>query len=761
MVARVRARVQGTVQGVGFRPAVFRHAVACGLTGFVRNDPQGVTLDVEGDEDRVAAFFDGLAAHAPQQAEIQRVTTRRLAPRGYESFDVMPSEPGGRVRVHLPPDLATCPVCLRELWDPTDRRHRYPFINCVDCGPRFTIVNALPYDRAATSMDSFTLCSACAREYHDPGDRRFHAQPNACPECGPHLFLLRPDGVELEVGECALRQAQGLLAAGDIVAVKGLGGYHLACSAFDGEAIARLRDRKDRPHKALAVMFRDLTALRKYLSVTRAEMAELQSSSRPIVVVQGRFSAAVSPDTDSTGAFLPYTPLHHLLLEPFEALVLTSGNRRDEPIARDESEVQHLLGPVADAALAHDRPVAGRCDDSVVRLIDGGRQFLRRARGFVPIPVRIAPASLPVLATGAELKNTFCLVGGGEAFVSQHIGELRDYPTYVFYQEEMIRWQELLRIEPRIVAHDLHPAYLSSTYARSLENVSLVGVQHHHAHVASVMAEKGLLGPVIGIAFDGTGYGTDGTVWGGEFLLADRLDFQRLSHFQTYALPGGEKAIDEPWRMALSMCLAEGIPWSRGEQKDEGKEVPVELVERLISSGINCPLTSSAGRLFDAVASLLGLCDAAGYEAQGAIRLEAAADPAARGHYPFEIHRTAEPWLLDFGPTLHALVEDRGRCTDVGLVAARFHNTVAAATAAVAHRLCADRNVTDVVLSGGVFQNGLLLDRTRRALRAAGLSVHVNSVVPPNDGGISLGQAAVAVARAGVSAVAREVAPCA
>lgn len=760
MVARVRARVQGRVQGVGFRPAVFRHAVACGLTGFVRNDPQGVTLDVEGDEERVAAFFDGLAANAPQQADIQRVTTRRLVPRGYESFDVMPSEPGGRVRVHLPPDLATCPACLQELQDPTDRRHRYPFINCVDCGPRFTIVNALPYDRAGTSMESFALCSVCAEEYHDPGDRRFHAQPNACPDCGPHLFLLRPDEVELDVGESALRQAQGLLAAGGVVAVKGLGGYHLACDAFDDEAIARLRDRKDRPHKALAVMFRDPAALRKYLPVTPAEMAELQSSSRPIVAVQGRLNPALSPDTDSTGVFLPYAPLHHLLLEPFEALVLTSGNRRDEPIARDESDVRRLLGSVADAALAHDRPVAHRCDDSVVRLIGSDRQFLRRARGFVPTPVRIAPASSLVLATGGELKNTFCLVAGGEAFVSQHIGELRDYPTYAFYQEEIARWQELLRIEPRIVAHDLHPAYLSSTYARNLENVSLVGVQHHHAHVASVMAERGLFEPVLGVAFDGTGYGSDGTVWGGEFLLADRLGFERLAHFKAYPLPGGDKAIEEPWRMALSMCLAEGIPWCRNEREDEVDEVAVEVVERLISSGINCPLTSSAGRLFDAVASLLGLCDVAGYEAQGAIRLEAAADPAARGRYPFEVHRKAVPWPLDFGPTLHALVEDRGRGADVSLVAARFHNTVAAATTAVARELCAERNVTDAVLSGGVFQNGLLLDRTRRALRAAGLTVHVNSVVPPNDGGISLGQAAVAVARGPVSAAARGVAAC-
>jgi hydrogenase maturation protein HypF len=747
MVSRVRARVEGRVQGVGFRPAVFRHAVACGLTGFVRNDPQGVTLDVEGDEERVAAFFDGLAGHAPRQADIQRVTTIKLAPKGYESFAVIESEAGGRVGVHLPPDLATCPVCLGELRNPFDRRHRYPFTNCVDCGPRFTIVDALPYDRANTSMDMFTLCARCAEEYHDPMNRRFHAEPNACPECGPHLFLLRPDGGETAVGEAALRQTQALLAAGEILAVKGLGGYHLACNAFDDGAVARLRRRKDRPHKSLAVMFRDLGTLRQHLSVTSEEIAELRSPAQPIVVVRGRFSQAISPDTDSTGVFLPYTPLHHLLLEPFEALVLTSGNRRDEPIARDESEARRLLGPVADAALAHDRPISRRCDDSVVRLVDGNRQFFRRARGFVPTPLRIAPDSPPVLATGGELKNTFCLVSGGEAFVSQHIGELRDYPTFAFYREEMNRWQELLRIRPHVVAHDLHPAYLSSVYARGLEDVSLVGVQHHHAHVVSVMAERDLDCTVLGIAFDGTGYGPDGTAWGGEFLLADRLDFDRLAHFKAYPLPGADRAIEEPWRMALSMCVAEGIPWPRGGRDHAGAEAEEDAVRRIISSGVNSPLTSGAGRLFDAVASLLGLCDVAGYEAQGAIRLEAAADPAERGRYPFDVLRDEVPWRLDFGPTLRALLDDRASGAEVSLVAARFHETVATATAVVAHELCASRNVTDLVLSGGVFQNLLLLQRTRSALQAVGLDVHVNSLVPPNDGGISLGQAAVAVAR--------------
>ncbi|HLA81133.1 MAG TPA: carbamoyltransferase HypF [Thermoleophilia bacterium] len=758
MVARVRARVEGRVQGVGFRPAVFRHAVACGLTGFVRNDPRGVTLDVEGEEERVALFFDGLVEHAPRQADIHRVTRRRLVPKGYDSFTVVESEASGRVKVHLPPDLATCSACLAELEDPGNRRYRYPFTNCVDCGPRFTLVESLPYDRVNTTMKVFTLCGDCDQEYREPADRRFHAEPNACPKCGPHLFLLERgtdaagDAREaLVVGEAALRRAQGLLAGGGILAVKGLGGYHLACDAFNEGAVAVLRRRKERPHKSLAVMFRDLTTLEKYLPLTPAEIAELQSPAHPIVVVDGRFSLAVSPDTDSTGVFLPYTPLHHLLLEPFEALVLTSGNRRDEPIAKDESGVRTLLGPVADAALAHNRPIARRCDDSVVRVGREGRQFLRRSRGFVPSPVRIASASGPVLATGGELKNTFCLVADGEAYVSQYIGELRDYPTWVFYQEEISRWQEMSRVRPQVVAHDLHPAYLSSAYARGVEGVGLVGVQHHHAHVVSVMAEKGLNHPVLGIALDGTGYGGDGTVWGGELLVADRLDFERVAHFKTYPLPGGDKAVEEPWRMALSMCRAEGIPWPRGRQPrfETGykAEEAVEALGRVIDSGINCPMTSSAGRLFDAVASLLGLCDVAGYEAQGAIRLEAAADPKDRGRYPFALRHDQFPWVLDFGPTLHALLRDRQLGKDLGSIAARFHETVAAATAAAAQELCRSRGLTDVVLSGGVFQNTLLLHRTCMALRAAHLNVHINSLVPPNDGGISLGQAAVAVAR--------------
>ncbi len=754
---------------------MYRHAVSCGVSGFVRNDPRGVTLDIEGEEGAVAAFFAGLAQNAPYQSQIIKITRRRFPPRGYESFRVEQSETVGRVAVHLPPDLATCPQCLKEMHDPEDRRYRYPFTNCVDCGPRFTIVHSLPYDRANTTMAGFTLCPACAEEYENPGDRRFHAQPDACPICGPRLSLLEPRGSsggrveddpglfgpgrqglpsaarEVAEGEAALRRAQELLAGGGIVAVKGLGGYHLACDAFSDEAVDRLRLRKDRKGKALAVMFRDLATLRARLPVTEDEESELLSSAHPIVVVEGRLSPSISPDTETTGVFLPYAPIHHLLLEPFEALVLTSGNRRDEPLAHSEEEAASLLGEVADAILAHDRPIAHRCDDSVIHVVQGGRRFFRRARGFVPAPVRIAPTSAAVLAVGGEMKSTFCLLQDGEAYLSQHIGELRDYSAYSFFRSEIDRWEEMLRVRPRVIAHDLHPGYLSTRYALeredSSEDVLLVGVQHHHAHIAGVMAEYGLQGPVLGVALDGTGYGPDGTVWGGEFILADRAEFERLAHFKTYPMPGGERAVEEPWRMAYSIAVIEGLPWPPPAADIPASGPSEEELAMALRSGINCPLTSSAGRLFDGVAALLGLCSQAGYEAQGAIRLEAASDARVKDRYPFGVREEGTPWLLDFGPALQELVEEAGRGTDAGVVAARFHNTVVAAVAEVCLKLGEKHGLGDVALSGGVFQNRLLLTGVAEALERGGMSVHLNSLVPPNDGGLSLGQAAVAAAR--------------
>jgi hydrogenase maturation protein HypF len=741
MKTRVRARIVGRVQGVGFRPTVYRYATQFGLAGFVCNSPQGVTVEVEGDEQNISAFFQSLKARPPQQAVIARIETETLGEKGYRQFEVLESETEGHTAVHLPPDLATCGDCVRELFNRNDRRYHYPFINCTNCGPRFTIIRDLPYDRDKTSMAGFPMCPDCAREYHEPRDRRFHAQPNACPVCGPRLSMDLADAV-------------ALLRGGAIVAVKGLGGYHLACDALNPAAVARLRQRKRRPHKPFAVMFRDVATIRRHCQLSEIEEAELLSSARPVVVLKSTASSlqrCVSPDFPSVGAFLPYTPLHHLLMQHFEALVMTSGNLTDEPIVSDETELSRLDG-IADAVLGHNRPIVHKCDDSVLRVVAGQRQFLRRARGFVPNPIRIGPASgaPQILAVGGELKNTFCLVRDGEAFISQHIGDLKDFTTYEYFSREIESWEKLLRVEPKLVAHDLHPAYLSSRFARELAGVETVGVQHHHAHIASVMAEHGLHEPVIGVALDGTGYGTDGTIWGGEFLIADRCDFERVAHFKCYRLPGGDKAIEEPWRMAASVLHAEQL----------GPHFLVTIVTekcgilwRMLESGFHAPLTSSAGRLFDAVAALLGLCELASYEAQAAVRLEAIADARLRERYGYTLWQQREPWVLDFGPALRAIVRQRQRGEAAGVIAGRFHNTVAAALAHVCAELRARRRINTVALSGGVFQNALLLSRTTEALRAQRFAVFTNTQVPPNDGGLSLGQAAVALERRNRSCV--------
>ena len=747
----VRARIVGRVQGVGFRPTVYRYATQLGLGGFVCNGPHGVTVEVEGDDQKVGAFFERLANEPPRQAVIADVSTEVLAGKGYERFEVVESESDGDASVHISPDLAICDDCLRELFDQQDRRHGYPFINCTNCGPRFTIIRDLPYDRDKTSMAGFTMCEPCDREYHDPRDRRFHAQPDACEKCGPRLDLITADKSNRESSSRPqLVRVIELLGHGDIIAIKGLGGYHLACDAFNSEALARLRQRKHRPHKPFAVMFRDIETLKRHCEVSEIEEAELLSVARPIVVLRWKrvtptLQPAVSPDSQTLGAFLPYTPLHYLLMQSFDALVMTSGNLTDEPIVSDESELPTLLGstnsshgPVADAALTHDRPIVHKCDDSVLRVVNGKRQFFRRARGFVPNPVRFAVASPHILAVGGELKNTFCLARDGYAFLSQHIGDLKDYKTYDYFGREIAAWQKLMRIEPEAVAYDLHPSYLSTKYAERHPAAKKIGVQHHHAHVASVMAEHDLHGPVIGVVLDGTGYGTDGTIWGGEFLVATRTDFERVAHLKQYPLPGGDKAIEEPWRMAASVLLSEGLC-----------EVTPKLrpIKEMIEAGFNSPLTSSAGRMFDAVAAILGLCDVATYEAQAAIRLEAIADARVRESYRFEVLAQGQSWILYFGGTIRGVLEDKRRGNDVSVIAAKFHNSVAAAILQTCLLVRVERGLETVVLSGGVFQNELLLQRTVEALQAQEFKVFTNTLVPPNDGGLALGQAAVASAR--------------
>lgn len=714
MKTRVRARIVGRVQGVGFRPTVYRYATQLGLSGYVCNGPQGVTLEVEGDDLNVGLFFHRLAGTPPPQAAIENIEKQQLTTAGYQRFEVVESEAAGPATAHLAPDLALCDDCRRELLDPRDRRHGYAFTNCTNCGPRFTIIRDLPYDRAHTSMAGFTMCAPCEHEYHDPRDRRFHAQPNGCPDCGPQLN--RP-----------VAEAVRVLRAGRIVALKSLGGFHFACDAFNNAAIARLRQRKHRPGKSFAVMFRDLATLKQHCIVSEAEEAELLSPAAPIVIVGARSTIAstISPDTRTVGAFLPYTPLHHLLLAEFPALVMTSGNLTEEPIASDETE----LPAVADAVLTHNRAIVHKCDDSVLRVVNGQRQFFRRARGFVPNAIRIATDSPEILAVGGELKNTFCLLRAGNAFLSQHIGDLKDHRTYQYFSHEIAEWRRLMQVKPVAVAHDLHPSYLSTRYATET-GLRTIGVQHHHAHIASVMAEHDLHEPVIGLALDGTGYGTDGTIWGGEVLVADRAEFERVAHFKPYALPGGDRAIREPWRMAASVLAAEGLsePTKRSNP-----------VLKMIAARFNAPLTSSAGRLFDAVAAILGLCEVAEYEAQAAIRLETVADPQVTGRYDSDD--------LDFGPAIRALVAEKAAGVPVSVIAAKFHNTVAAALVDACRQVRESRQINTVALSGGVFQNELLLRRVVAGLQQDDFKVYANTRVPPNDGGLAFGQAAVAAER--------------
>jgi len=714
-----------------------------------------VFVEVEGPAETVERFLAAMAAEAPPLAVIERVTATQLAPTGIRGFAIAPSQAGGERQALVSPDTATCADCLRELADPTDRRHRYPFINCTNCGPRFTIVRDVPYDRPATTMAAFAMCADCAREYHDPTDRRFHAQPVCCPACGPALALLDRDGRAAE-GD-PLAGAAARLRDGAVVAVKGLGGYHLAADAASEPAVAALRARKRREDKPFAVMVADLDTARRLCLVDPAEEAMLASPRRPIVLLRRRPAAAiagpVAPRNRSLGVLLPYTPLHHLLLaETGRPIVLTSGNVSDEPIAYLDDEALERLGGIADWFLVHDRPIHVRADDSVVRSFRGRELPLRRSRGFAPQPLGLPwPFPRHVLACGAELKHTFCLAKGGHAFVSHHIGNLENYETFRSFTEGVGHFRRLFAVEPEVVAHDLHPEYLSTKYALELDGVELEGVQHHHAHVAACLADNGEAGPVIGVAFDGLGYGTDGTIWGGELLVADLEGFGRAGHLETVPMPGGAAAIREPWRMAAAW-----LDTAFGDQVPERLDVVGrnlgrwEQVVALARSGTASPVTSSAGRLFDAVAAILGVRDAVNYEGQAAVELEQLADPAETSAYPARLTgpgTDGSPLRLAGSDLVRAVVEDLEAKVPLPVVAARFHNGLAGATGAACQAIRDNRGLGTVALSGGVFQNMLLLERTVVGLEQHGFRVLVHSRVPPNDAGISLGQAAVAAAR--------------
>ncbi|MGD1053315.1 MAG: carbamoyltransferase HypF [Candidatus Dormibacteria bacterium] len=748
---RLRVRVEGVVQGVGFRPFVHGLALAHGLSGLVGNDPAGVFLEVEGDGGELDRFLAALEADAPPLAVIDRVETEVIGPTGGSGFTIVMSDPAGERQTLISPDTATCDDCLAELFDPGDRRFRHPFINCTNCGPRFTIVRDVPYDRPLTTMSSFAMCPDCRREYEDPGDRRFHAQPVCCPACGPSLRLVDRDGARI-AGD-PISAAVALLAAGRVLAVKGVGGYHLAALAGSDPAVAALRSRKHREDKPFAVMVAGLDAARALGAVGDAEARALSSPRRPIVLLQraagARVATAVAPGNRSLGVMLPYSPLHHLLARDLQAaFVLTSGNVSDEPIAyRDEDALPRLRG-IADAFLTHDRPIHMRTDDSVVRVMGGRETPLRRSRGFVPQPVILARAfRRPVLGCGAELKNTFCVGKSRRAFVSHHIGDLENYETLQSYVEGIEHFMRVFDIRPELVAHDLHPEYLSTKFAVDLDGVDRVGVQHHHAHIASCLADNAEAGPAIGVAFDGLGFGTDGSMWGGEILVADLTSFRRAGHLAPVALPGGAMAIREPWRMAAAHLVA-----AFGDDPPPGLAVMRDHLDRwdavsaLARTGTAGLTTTSAGRLFDAVASLIGVRDRINYEGQAAVELEQLADLGETAAYPVAIE-AGEPFQIATSGLIRAVVADLLAGVAPSSIAARFHNGLADAAVAACRRVRAETGLSVVALSGGVFQNVLLTERVRTGLLEGGFRVLTHSRVPSNDGGISLGQAAVAGGR--------------
>ncbi|MEV4788686.1 carbamoyltransferase HypF [Streptomyces tuirus] len=754
---RRRVTVRGTVQGVGFRPFVHRLATDLALAGFVSNTASGVLIEVEGPPDGVADFCDRLAQEPPPLAAVTGVGFEDLPATGAEStFGIRSTDrsPGSTL---LPPDTATCPDCLRELRDPADRRHRHPFVTCTHCGPRFTIATGMPYDRAVTTMAGFPMCAACAREYGDPLDRRFHAQPVACPDCGPRLRLVPGAGSAVRPARDAeaLGSARALLAAGRIVAVKGLGGYHLACDATDARAVDTLRSRKARGGKPFAVMCADLDDVRRIAELSAPERAALTGSRRPIVLLRRRtetdgLAPGVCPGSPHLGVMLPYTPVHTLLFglpgDPPgpRVLVMTSGNRSGEPIVTDDDDALTRLAGLADAWLAHDRPISSPCDDSLLRVRpDGTEQVLRRSRGYVPRPLRLPVRVRPALAVGGDLKNALCLGAGDQAWFGPHIGDMGDLTTLEAARRADTHLRGLTGVRPEVVAADRHPGYHSTRWAARLAGHAPVTVQHHHAHIASAMAEHGLDGttPVIGVAFDGTGYGDDGTVWGGEILLADYTGFRRYARLSPAPLPGGDAGVANPCRLALARLWAAGLPWD-ADLPCVTACAPQEraVLQRQLTGGLACVPTSSMGRLFDAVSSLVGLCHRAGYEAQAALELEAAAASAwgaDRSAYTFADG-------FDPAPVLSALVADLRRGTPAAVLAARFHRAVARAVAEICRRARQDTGLATVALSGGVFANALLEEQCARLLAEDGFAVLRHGEVPPNDGGLALGQLVVA-----------------
>ena len=813
MTGAARIQVAGVVQGVGFRPFVYNLARSRGLNGWVNNTSQGVTIVVEGEPEVVAAFPDDVWRLAPPMAVVQSVASTPETPEGFSDFEIRESEASGDLTL-VSPDIATCPACLADMTDPANRRHGYAFTNCTNCGPRFTIVESLPYDRPATSMKSFEMCPECGAEYRDPADRRFHAQPNACHVCGPRLYLNgggAPEDLAWTPAEAAtplpgrtrdseearsadlLARAATMLLDGRVLAIKGLGGFHLACDATNEDAVGALRERKRRWGKPLAIMLPTVDAVRRYCEVGDEEQALLEGTKRPIVLLKLRGNApgadiadaraakwheqaeatgsavasclseagvrdvraadalapSVAPGLAELGVMLPYTPLHHLLMDAVggRPLVMTSGNLSDEPIAIDNAEALSRLSPIADAFLLHDREIRQRYDDSVVRVVAGSTELVRRSRGYAPFPIALPfDTDVDILAAGPEQKSTFCLARGTHAFVSQHIGDMENAETLEAYERTLSLYEEMFRVEPALVAYDLHPEYLSTKFAKSL-GLPAVGVQHHHAHIASVTAEHGISDKVVGIAYDGTGYGTDGTIWGGEVLIADWTGFERFAHLRPVPMPGGAAAIRRPARMASGLLsgIDEGLFDHPGAAilRESLTNSEQATLRAMATQGLNSPLTSSMGRLFDAVAALAGVRADALYEGQAAIELEALADPGERAAYHFALVGDS-PVVIDPEPMVCALLADLASGVGASTISARFHNAVVAVTVEVASLACARAGGRHVALAGGVFMNRIVLAGVRAGLVAAGLVPLAHRELPMNDGDVSYGQAVVA-----------------
>jgi len=785
METRVRIFVKGIVQGVGFRPFVYNLAHSLNLQGFVMNSSRGVTIEVEGNNSSI--FIEKLTKEPPPLSQIMEVDITLMPYHGYQDFQIVESSDEGSF-THISADVSICEDCLRELLDENDRRYLYPFINCTNCGPRYTITKSIPYDRPNTTMSVFTMCDKCEEEYHNPGDRRFHAQPNACPLCGPNVTLVIGHQSSV-ISDNPIEKTIELMKEGKIVAIKGLGGFHIACDATNDEVVKRLRERKRKSNKPFALMAPDVKTIKKFCEVSEEEEGLLISNRRPIVLLKKRqnvplLSDEIAPNNQYLGFMLPYTPLHYLLfycliakkvmskelrvksktqgqnselrtpnseqkiplVTNFDALVMTSGNLSEEPIVVDNDEAMSKLSYLVDAFLIHNREIFMRVDDAVVRTTQySSPSFIRRARGYVPAAISLHEEGPDVLGCGADIKNTFTLTKGSFAIPGQHIGDMENYETLMFFEESLRNLKDVYRVKPVALAYDLHPMYLSTQWAVKQEGIEKIGIQHHYAHIASVMAEKGMKDKVIGVSFDGTGYGTNGNLWGGEFLIADIKGFKRAGHFRYIPLPGGEMAVKEPWRTAISYIYD-----IAGDEVMQYLE-SISFVERYGDERINdilkiidkkqfSPLSSGAGRLFDAVSAILGLCDKNTFEGEAAIALESITMPDIMDDYPVDI-KFREPIEVDFSHTVLRIIDDLLNGEDKGIISSKFHNTVATVVFRVAQKLSSLHKIDDVALSGGVFQNMYLLDTTITQLNSIGMKTYINEKVPSNDAGISLGQA--------------------